>query len=44
MALHCRNSAAIRPNDSGSAASMLSSVSWENTTPKPNVSSAALRS
>jgi hypothetical protein len=44
MADQCRNSAAIRPSDSGSADSMFSRVSWENTTPKPNVSSARFRS
>src|SRR6185312_6446698 len=34
----------MRRIDSGSASAMLSSVSWLNTTPKPNVSSGALRS
>jgi hypothetical protein len=34
----------MRRIDSGSASAMLSSVSWLNTTPKPNVWSVALRS
>ncbi len=44
MSSQTANSRCIRANTSGSACSMPPSVSSLNTTPNPNVSSAALRS
>ncbi len=44
MSLHRANSADMASNTAGSACAMPSSVSSENTTPKPNASSRALRS
>ena len=44
MSSHRASSRRMAANTAGSASSMPPSVSSENTTPKPNVSSAALRS
>jgi hypothetical protein len=44
IASQCANDSVIRANDGASASLKLPSVSFENTTPQPNVSSARLRS